>query len=194
MPLTDGQGRLTASLAGRRGSRFALQLVADVSPGEYRLLASGAYAGERIAMPRRAIFTRTGQGWSLAPAQVDFAGGRLIASGTFGAGTSLDLALSDMPLALADIFTADLGLAGKASGTVAWRQREGALPTADARLEMRGLSRSGLVLTSRTIDLSLVARLGERALEARAVVREGGAVRGRLQGRIDNLPVGGALG
>jgi len=192
--LTDGAGRVTASLTGRRGSRFALQLLADVAPDEYRLLAAGTYAGERITMPRRAVLTRTSDGWSLAPTQVDFAGGRVIASGSFGNSTSLDLALSDMPLALVDIFTADLGLAGKASGTVAWRQRDGAVPAADARLEIKGLSRSGLVLTSRPIDVSLVARLTERDLETRAVIREGGTVRGRLQGRIANLPAGGALG
>lgn len=196
--LTDGTGRVTASLTGRRGSRFALQLLADVAPDEYRLLAAGTYAGERITMPRRAVLTRTAEGWSLAPTQVDFAGGRVIASGTTGNGTSLDLALSDMPLAVVDIFTADLGLAGKASGTVAWRQRaddSGAgLPTADARLEIKGLSRSGLVLTSRPIDLSLVARLTERDLQTRAVIREGGTVRGRLQGHIANLPAGGSLG
>ncbi|MFC3173303.1 translocation/assembly module TamB domain-containing protein [Novosphingobium bradum] len=192
--LADGKGQVTASLAGRRGSRFALQLVADIAPDEYRLLASGSFAGERIAMPRRAVLSRTAQGWSLAPAQVDFAGGRIIASGSFGAGTTLDLALSDLPLALADIYAGDLGLAGQASGTVAWRQREGAAPAADARLEIKGLSRSGLVLTSRPVDLSLVARLGERDLEMRALIREGAAVRGRLQGRIDALPAAGSLG
>jgi translocation and assembly module TamB len=196
--LTDGTGRVTASLAGRRGSRFALQLLADVSPGRYALLAGGSYAGEAITMPRRAVLTSTAEGWALAPSQVDFAGGRVIASGTFGNGMNLDLALSDMPLALIDIFTADLGLSGKASGTIAWRQRgngSGALaPTADARLEIKGLSRSGLVLTSRPVDVSLVARLTERDLETRAVIREGAAVRGRLQGRIANLPSGGSLG
>jgi len=191
--LTDGTGRVTASLAGRRGSRFALQLVADLSPDEYRLLAAGNYAGQRITMPRRAVLTRTADGWTLAPAQIDFAGGRVIASGSFGNATSLDLALSDMPLALVDIFTADLGLSGTTSGTVAWRQRDGAVPTADARLEINGLSRSGLVLTSRPVDVSLVARLTERSLETRAVIREGAAVRGRLQGRIDNLPLAGSL-
>lgn len=192
--LTDGTGRVTASLAGRRGSRFALQLVADISPDEYRLLATGNYAGERITMPRRAVLTRSGEGWALAPTQVDFAGGRVIASGRFGNGTSLDLALSDMPLALVDIFTADLGLAGTTSGTVAWRQQGEAMPTADARLEIKGLSRAGLVLTSRPVDVSLVASLTERALETRAVIREGAAVRGRLQGRIDNLPPAGPIG
>lgn len=191
--LQDGAGRVTASLSGRRGSRFDLQLVGDISPDQYRLLAQGDYAGQRITMPRRAVLTRRGEQWELAPSQVDFAGGRLIASGTFGGGARVDLALADMPLGLIDAFAGDIGLGGKASGTVAWRTRTDGVPTADARLEVRGLTRSGLVLTSRPIDLSLVARLAEDSLEARAVVREGGTVRGRVQGRIAGLPQTGTL-
>ncbi|MBC2668298.1 translocation/assembly module TamB domain-containing protein [Novosphingobium piscinae] len=191
--LKDGVGQINAALSGRRGGRFELQLVADVSPDQYRLLAQGDYAGQSLAMPRRAVLTRTTDGWELAPSQIDFAGGRLIASGRLGEETRLDLAMADMPLALIDIVAADLGLGGKASGTVAWRRNLGGAPTAEARLEVRGLTRSGLVLTSRPIDLSLVARLAETSLETRAVVREAGAVRGRLQGRIDRLPGEGSL-
>ena len=191
--LTDGVGQVQASLSGRRGSRFALQVVADISPERYRLLAQGDYAGRRIAMPRRAVLTRAGDGWELAPSQIDFAGGRLIASGRFDGETRLDLAMADMPLDLIDIVSADLGLGGKASGTVAWRSGADGVPTAEARLDVRGLTRSGLVLSSRPIDLAIVARLAADSLETRAVVREGGAVRGRLQGRIDHLPADGAL-
>lgn len=191
--LRDGVGRVTASLSGRRGSRFDLQLVGDISPDVYRLLAQGEFAGQRISMPRRAVLTWRDGLWQLAPTQVDFAGGRLIASGEFGGGAKVDLALTDMPLGLIDVFVGDLGLGGKASGTVAWRTRTDGVPTADARLEVRGLSRSGLVLTSRPVDLSLVARLSETSLEARTVVREGAAVRGRVQGRIEGLPQAGTL-
>lgn len=191
--LRDGVGQINASLSGRRGSRFQVQLLADVSPNQYRLLAQGDYAGRRISMPRRAVLTKTADGWELAPSQIDFAGGRLIASGRFGEETTLDLAMADMPLDIVDVFAGDLGLGGKASGTVQWRSGRSGVPTADARLEVRGLTRSGLVLTSRPIDLSLVARLGGNSLETRAVVREGGAIRGRLQGRIADLPSGGGL-
>ena len=191
--LKDGAGRVTASLSGRRGSRFDLQLLADVSPDQYRLLAQGNYAGQPITMPRRAVLTRRDDAWELAPSQIDFAGGRLIASGTFGNGAQVDLALAGMPVGLIDVFTGEIGVDGKASGTVAWRTKPDGVPTAAARLEVQGLTRSGLVLTSRPIDLSLVAQLDADSLEARAVVREGGAVRGRLQGRIAGLPQSGTL-
>ncbi|MBC2665974.1 translocation/assembly module TamB domain-containing protein [Novosphingobium flavum] len=191
--LTDGSGRITASLSGRRGSRFNLNLLADLAPDRYAVLAGGDFAGQTIAMPRRAVLTRAGEGWELAPTELDYAGGRLQAQGTIGPMTTLNLRMADMPLALVDVLTADLGLGGKASGEVTWRTVQDGPPSADARLEIKGLSRSGLVLTSRPVDLSLVAKLEPNVLEARATVRDGSAALGRLQGRVEGLAPSGTL-
>jgi translocation and assembly module TamB len=60
-------------------------------------------------------------------------------------------------------------------------------------LQVKGLTRSGLVLTSRPVDLSLVAELETGGVQARAVIKEDSAVRGRLQARISGLPRGGTL-
>jgi translocation and assembly module TamB len=49
------------------------------------------------------------------------------------------------------------------------------------------------VLTSRPVDLYLVAALGSDRLETRAVIEEGGETRGRMQARITGLPGAGAL-
>jgi translocation and assembly module TamB len=192
--LQDGRGRVTAALAGRRGSRFALQLVGDVAPERIAVLASGDFAGQRIAMPRRAVLTGEDGGWRLAPTQVDYAGGRMIASGLFGkTATELHLALADMPLSIADVLVSDLGMGGKVSGLVDFRHPRGGLPTGNARVVIKGLTRSGLVLTSRPIDLALVGNLTTGAMEVRGVAREGGAARGRFQARIGALPGGGSL-
>jgi translocation and assembly module TamB len=56
-----------------------------------------------------------------------------------------------------------------------------------------GLTRSGLLLTSRPVDLALVAQLSPSVLQARAVLQDKGQVLGRLQGRIANLPPHGSL-
>lgn len=193
--LTNGAGQVTASIAGRRGSRFDLQLLGDVSPSRLALAAQGQYAGQRIMLPRRAVLTREAAGWRLAPTQVDFAGGRGIASGLFGSDASeLKLALAEMPLSLADIAVADLGLGGKISGLVDYRQARRAPPTGDFKLRITGLTRSGLVLTSRPIDLALTGALMSDRLEMRAVISDGGQVRGRLQGRIAGLAREGDLG
>ena len=194
--LRDGRGKITASVAGRRGAQFALQLFGDVAPERIAVLANGTFAGKRITMPRRAVLTpATGGGWDLAPTQVGFGGGIAIASGRFGGRSEpiLHLALADMPLSLADIAMADLGLGGKASGLIDYARGAGGVPTGRAQLQIKGLTRSGLVLTSRPVDLALVAMLGARDFETRAVIREGTEIRGRFQGRIGGLAQGGSL-
>lgn len=192
--ISDGQGEFIASLAGRRGSRFSLQLQGSVAPDRLALLAAGDFAGQQITMPRRAVLTAEEDGWRLAPAQLNLGGGRLIVSGLAGGrATELDFAMDKVPLSVADILVADLGLGGTASGLAEYRHRHGAVPTGSARLMVKGLSRSGLVLTSRPVDLALVGRLGATVLETRAVVREQGQQRGRIQARIASLPASGAL-
>ena len=192
--LENGSGAVTASLAGRRGSRFALQLNAGVAPDRVAVAARGEFAGRPIAMPRRAVLVRQRDGgWLLEPTQVNFAGGALIGSGELGGGrTAVRLQMADMPLSVVDIFT-ELGLGGKISGVIDYASAAGGVPTGEARVRVAGLTRSGLVLTSRPMDLALVLRLTPDRLETRAVIDEGGQRRGRLQGRIAGLPRSGAL-
>ncbi|HUQ14122.1 MAG TPA: translocation/assembly module TamB domain-containing protein [Novosphingobium sp.] len=193
--LENGSGTVNAAISGRRGSRFELTGTGQVSPGRVVALASGEFAGRRISMPRRAVLTREGEGWRLAPTQIGFGRGIVIASGhVLGGPTELDLKMSRMPLSAADIFISDLGLGGSASGTVEYRATPGGTPTGSARLMVSGLTRSGLILTSRPVDLALVAQLSADRLETRAVIKENGETRGRLQARIAGLPRGGALG
>lgn len=191
--LENGAGRVTTSLAGRRGSRFALQGTADIAPNRVVVLAGGEYAGRRLTMARRAVLTREEQGWQLAPTQIVFGRGVLIASGhVLGGPTKLKVEMADMPLSLADIAMADLGLGGTASGIVDYTA-DGIAPQAQARLVVKGLTRSGLVLTSRPVDLYLVAALNAEAFETKAVIEEKGETRGRMQARISGLPQGGSL-
>lgn len=196
--LQDGVGQITASFGGRRGSRFDLQTMLDVAPGRFAMIANGVFAGQPISMPRRAVFTRRGSaeggGWQLAPSEVDFGGGRTIASGMFGTGAmEVRLGLSSMPLSLADVVFVNLGLGGRVSGMLTYSKQRENLPEGQAQLMIKGLSRSGLVLTSRPVDLALVGRLDAGALEMRAVASEGGQTRGRLQARIDRLGRSGGL-
>lgn len=192
--LENGAGTVTASLAGRRGSRFALQLNAGFQPDVIAVAARGEFAGRPISMPRRAVLTRQGDGgWQLAPTQVNFAGGAIVGQGEFGGGrTAVQAQLADMPLSVVDIFT-DLGLGGKISGTVDFTTNRAGVPTGEAKVKVAGLSRSGLVLTSRPVDLALVAKLTPTRLDARAVIDEGGRRLGRVQARIAGLPASGAL-
>ena len=194
--LRNGAGEVTAALSGRRGSRFNMQLNAQVAPERVAVAARGDFAGRRIAMPRRAVLLRQGDGgWALQPTQLNYGRGIAIAEGRFGGGgpTQMELRLARMPLSLIDVAVADFGLGGSMSGVIDFSTGQGGVPVGSARIKVDGLTRSGLVLSSRPVDLSLVARLGTDRLETRAVIDEGGERRGRLQGRISGLPQSGSL-
>lgn len=194
--LTNGRGDVTAQLAGRRGSRFNLQVNAQVAPERIAAVARGDFGGRTISMPRRAVLLKDAEkGWNLQPTQISYGGGIAIAEGRFrsAGATDLNLKLSKMPLSLLDIVVRDLGVGGTISGLVDIRTARGGAPVADARVTVDDLSRSGLVLSSRPIDLAMVLKLTENRLETRAVISEGGERRGRLQGRITGLPQSGEL-
>ncbi len=191
----NGAGRVDASIAGRRGNRFALDLNALFQPQRIAVAAKGEFAGRRITMPRRAVLTALdGGGWQLAPTQVSYGDGGAIASGRFGGReTALELKLAQMPLSLVDVAMDDFGLGGTISGIVDYRSVAGGLPTGTARVKVDDLTRSGLVLSSKPVDLSLLARLEANSFEARAVLANDEIRRGRLQALITGMPAGGAL-
>ena len=193
--LENGRGTATASLAGRRGSRFNLQLNAAIVPERIAIAGRGDFAGKRLTVPRRAVLTKQGDGgWRLADTQLSYGDGALVASGEFGAGiTAVNLALQDMPLSLIDLAVADMGLGGTISGLLDYRAATGGLPTGNAQVKIANFSRSGLVLTSKPIDVTLVGRLSAERMELRSIVDEGGSRRGRVQARITALPQSGAL-
>lgn len=195
--LTNGEGQITASLSGRRGARFNLQMNAAVQSNRISLIARGEFAGRRIRMPQPAVLTKLDDGgWSLAKTQFSFGRGFALVEGRFGGNgpTAMELKLANMPLSLVDIAVADFGLGGTISGVIDYRDAGGQLPVGTARLLVNNLSRSGLLLTSRPIDLALVARLAGSKLETRAVIDEDDVRRGRLQARISNMaPVGGLV-
>jgi len=63
----------------------------------------------------------------------------------------------------------------------------GAAPKGRADLRIRGLSRAGLVLSSKPVDLGLAVVLDGGAMAMRAVAQSGGQVIGRAQARIAPL-------
>ncbi|MBS7669177.1 translocation/assembly module TamB domain-containing protein [Croceicoccus gelatinilyticus] len=191
--MRDGVGSFNARLAGRRTQRFNLRVVGDVSPERISVGARGRYAGERIRMPRRAVLTKVDGGWALERTQLSFAGGDILAEGQFGDATAMTVKVADMPLEIADLFVPDLGLGGTVSGVVEFDDAPGRLATGNARLKFDDLTRSGLVLTSRPIDILMAANLSATDLQTRALFKEDGNSSGRLQARIAGLPSSGGL-
>ena len=193
--LTGGNGRVRASIAGSRGRAFDLVTEAVLAPNRVTLVGQGTVDRRPIRLTTPADLTRDGDGWRLAPTKLEFSGGNATLAGRFGPGaTELDAGLDRMPLAVLDIAAPGLGLGGAASGKLSYRLAGGATnPTGRADLIVRGLTRSGLVLSSKPVDLGIAAVLSPAGAVARAVVASGGRTIGRAQGRIAPLAATGDL-
>jgi translocation and assembly module TamB len=189
--LRGGVGQIRARIAGSRGRDFAFNLVADVAAGRYRVSGSGTLDRRPLELVTPAELTDTAEGWRLAPTRFRFAGGSASLAGLFGTRTEIDAQMQAMPLTVLDIFYPQLGLGGIASGSVSYRSPSaGAPPTGEANLRIRGLTRAGLVLSSRPMDIGLNARLDGVNAALRAVAVSEGRTIGRAQARIS--PIGGS--
>ena len=191
--LRDGSGTIQASIAGSRGRAFDIQAVAQVTPDRIALSAQGTLDRRPIQLLGPAVFTRSGDGWQLAPTKLSFSGGEASIAGRFtGAASAVDASLVRMPLSVLDIGWPGLGLGGTASGTLSYAQAPGAAPTGKIDMTVRGLTRSGLVLSSQPVDVGIAAVLQPGKLAARAVAASGGNTIGRGQALL-TLPAGGDL-
>ncbi len=183
--LVNGSGQVRAAMAGRRGANFDFSTVANVSPDGIRLTGSGHIERQALVLNDAAVLTRSGDGWALAPTSISFAGGTATVAGRSGSAPEVHAQLSGMPLEVLDIFWPDLDLSGAASGRVdyAWKSnRSGRLD-----LKVRGLSRAGLVLASKPIDVGIAAVVNGGQAALRAVAASDGAVVGRAQARFAPL-------
>ncbi|MDE1466988.1 translocation/assembly module TamB domain-containing protein [Aurantiacibacter sp. D1-12] len=194
--VTNGNGRFDAALTGQRGSRFELLVNGNTTPDQIAVAVTGSYAGRDISMPRSAVLSRTADGgWELERSQLSFADGYVIASGRFGGEEPARgrVALSDMPLRLADVIMGELGVGGTVSGTIDFAGGANGLPTGEARLMVSNLTRASATLISSPMDIALVGELSESLAQVRAVMSAENGADGRLQARIANLPQSGSL-
>ncbi len=193
--VANGRGKVTGTVSGRRADRFALNFDANVAPNQIAAAARGQYGNAQITMPRRAVLTaQESGGWNLAPTQIGFGGGFAVAEGSFGGGaTVLNLQLSKMPLRLLDLAGADLGLGGRLTGIIDYRQEGRAAPTARARGRIERFSRAGLVLSSKPVNVLAVVDLQADRLTAAARLFEGEERRGDVSLAVLGLAPDGAL-
>ena len=194
--LRGGSGRIRADIAGTRGRDFVFRTVADIAPDRVRLSGEGTVDRRPIQLSEAAEFTKVGDAWRLAPTALTFAGGSATVSGLFGpSATEVNAKMERMPLTVLDIAWPELGLGGIASGTFSYRApRDGVAPTGDVNLRIRGLTRSGLVLSSRPVDVGVVAKLDGRSAAMRAVAVSDGRTIGRAQARLSPIGTSGDIG
>jgi translocation and assembly module TamB len=189
--LVDGSGKVKASFSGQRGRMFDVQMEADVSPDRIRLNAGGSLDRRPIKLTRAAVLARAGDGWRLAPATLGYAGGSVRLAGELGGETTrIEARLSQLPLSLLDLARDELGLGGVATGSISYAKERGGVPTGNASLRVRGLTRSGLALSSRPVDLGLNAVLSQDRLAGRAVVVSEGKTIGQAQALLTPLGQG----
>ncbi len=185
--LINGSGQVRAAFAGRRGAAFAFSTTADVTPGTISLTGSGRIERQPLVLNQAAVLTRSGDGWALAPTSLRFAGGTAIVSGRSGSRPEVHAQVEGMPLEVLDIAWPHLDLSGSATGRLdyAWKgNRSGRL-----NLTVRGLSRAGLVLASKPIDVGIAALVDNDKAALRAIAASDGKIVGRAQARF--APMGG---
>lgn len=192
--LVDGRGKIRGSLSGQRGRIFDLQGEAQVEPDRIRLTAGGTIDKRPIRLDRAALLTRTQDGWRLSPATLSYAGGSLQLAGELGAAsTQIEARMQKLPLSLLDIAYDNLGLGGMATGSLSYVQPRGGLPSGKAELRIRGLSRSGLSLSSRPVDVGVNAALTADRLATRMVFVADGKTIGQAQALLNPLGTDGGL-
>ena len=160
--------------------------IADVSPDIIRLTGSGRVEKQPLVLRQAAVLTRSGDGWQLAPTSIGFGGGSAVVSGRTGSRPEVHAQVAAMPLQVLDLIWPGMGLSGSASGHVdyAWRgNRSGSV-----NLTVHGLSRAGLVLASKPIDVGIAAVVTGDKAAIRAVAASNGAIIGRAQARF--TPIG----
>jgi translocation and assembly module TamB len=185
--LVNGSGQVRAAFAGRRGAAFAFSTLAEVSPDMIKLTGSGRIERQPLVLNQAAVLTRSGDGWQLAPTRLSFAGGTATVAGRSGSRPEVHALVQGMPLEALDIAWPSLDLSGSATGRLdyAWKgNRSGRID-----LKVRGLSRSGLVLASKPIDLGIAGVVEGNNAAMRAVAASNGQVIGRAQARF--APMGG---
>lgn len=192
--LVGGRGTVKASLSGQRGRLFDIQSEAQVEPDRIRLSASGTVDRRPIRLTRAAVLTRTDGGWRLSPASLSYAGGSLQLGGEIAdRSTTIEARLQKLPLSLLDIAYDDLGLGGTATGSLSYVHNRGGLPSGRAELRVRGLSRSGLSLSSKPVDAGINAVLSPDRLATRMVIVANGQTIGRAQALLTPLGTQGGL-
>lgn len=187
--INNRSGNVDAHLAGTANIPFSFDAKASFSPEDITLSGAGMLENQPIRLTSPAAFQRDKDDWVLRQAKVEFAGGSVDMSGRWGTSRVLDARLNNLSLSILNLLNPQLGLSGRASGTVAYSQAEkGQLPKGRVVLNVRSLSRAGLALTSTPFDIGVAALLDGRAGAMRAVVRSKGQIVGRAQARISPIP------
>ena len=193
-----GRGTAQALLTGSNGVPFRLAVNARLTPNEYLVAAQGQGNGIDFRTINPARIQAAGGTYRLAPTRVDFGRGGVTSgsarlAGSYGRGTNAQVRLDRLDLSVANALVANLGIGGQVTGSLDFAQASStAVPTIDARATIANFTRSGLAAVSSPVDIVFASRLDNGGGEARALVKRGGTVVGRMLAGLRPLGGGGS--
>jgi len=188
-----GRGRIRLIARGNQaGSPFDLAAQAQIEPNQILVNLRGSANGIAFRLAAPAVVRKVGADWQLQPATIVLPQGQVDLSGQIGARTRLHALLRNLDLSIVDSVVPSLGLGGKATGTVDYTGG-GTVPDLRARMDIAGFTRTASLTVSDPLDVALLATLDQDGADARALIRNGATVVGRLRARLAPLGAGATL-
>ena len=189
----DKAGRVQIVARGdQAGAPFNLAAQAALTPDRVVANLSGSANGIAFRLARPAVALKTSSGWVLQPATVVLPQGQIDLTGSYGTAPRLHAVLRNLDLSLVGAVAPGLGLGGKASGTIDY-VGGGVVPDLKARIDINGFTRTAALTVSEPLDVALLATLNQRGADFGALIRNRGAVVGRLEARLAPLGAGASL-
>ncbi|MEM6858336.1 MAG: translocation/assembly module TamB domain-containing protein [Pseudomonadota bacterium] len=192
--LVDGQGTAKILATGENTVPFRLAANAELKPDMWRAAIDGTLRGIAIRSeaPARIIpaSQSTGDHYELLPTRFAVGKGKVRLSGRFGPSLEVKSRIDTLDLAILNRFNPALGITGKATGSIDFRQDDpAAMPVAQADIRVAQFSRSTALTVSEPLDVRFAGRVNESEAVGRAIIRQGGDVLGRIHTDLSPLLV-----
>ena len=187
-----GSGKAQALVEGVSGVPFRVALGAEMAPQLWRVAAQGRAAGINFRTAAPARIVPGARDYELLPTTIDLGrGSNARVAGRFGEGLMIQSRLDRVNMALLNAVYPDMGLGGRASGSLDFEQASSdAFPRADARLTIDNFTRTTAASVSQPVDVNFAGKLLSDGGEVSAVMRQRGSVIGRLQASLRPLGPG----
>ncbi|WP_066794448.1 translocation/assembly module TamB domain-containing protein [Sphingomonas soli] len=183
-----GSGSAQMFANGSSGVPFQIGANARLSPEQWLVALQGRASGVNFKTVDPARIAIRGDTYTLLPAKLDFDKGSVRLAGSYGDGLVLRARLDSLDLALLNLLMPGIGIDGAATGSLDFAQATpSAFPSADARLELKNFTRTGLASVSTPVDISVVGKLLPDGGDLRALIKRGGATIGRVVATLSPL-------
>lgn len=188
-----GKGRIgLIAKGGQADAPFDIAAQATLSPTQVVANLRGTLNGIAVSLAHPAIATKGPAGWTLAPTTLVLPQGQVDISGTYGTHTALQARLRTLDLSIVNAVAPGLGIGGKMTGTIDYNGA-GTVPDLRARIDISRFTRTASLVVSQPVDIAILATLNDGGGDARALIKRGNAIVGRMQARLAPLGEGATL-